>query len=80
MPHTFTKEIEIRETNYHQEPEVKEGDRYIDDSGRYCEVNHVRFIKYVYEDISQWEITITVYNRNELTQSEASHWEKQKNR
>lgn len=76
MPHTITKEIEIRETIYHQEPEIME--RYIDDSGRYCEVNHVRFIKYVWEDVSQWEITITVYDRNELTQSEASQWEKQK--
>ena len=76
MAKSLTKIIEIRETNYQQEPRVKKGDRYVDDNGVYCEVNDVRFMKYVWEDYSQWELTITTYNRNELTKKEAQEWGK----
>lgn len=72
MAHTFTNEIEIRETNLHQEPDIKAGDKYIDDYGCFCIVNSVTFVKYVWEDISQWIISITAYSRNELSADEIS--------
>ena len=74
MPFIYKETIEIRETNLHQEPDMKAGERYIDDMGRFCEVKEVRFIKYVWEDVSQWEIATEKYSRDELTESEMSKW------
>ena len=77
MPFTITREEEIEEHGYcQQKPVLVKGDRYIDDSGRYCEVENVRFVRYVWEDVALWEIRITVYNRDELTQAEVSTWVK----
>ena len=48
-----------------QEPSQKTGDTWIDEMGRKCVIDDVRFVKYVWEDVALWHIYITVYEKGE---------------
>ena len=66
MPFSYVNEVEIEERGMcQQEPIEKVGDKWIDDMGRLRVVDDVRFIKYVWEDVALWRITITVYEKGE---------------
>ena len=66
MPLSIVNEVEIEERGMcQQEPSEKVGDTWIDDLGRKCVVDDVRFVKYVWEDVALWRIYITVYEKGE---------------
>ena len=71
MPHTFVIEEEIEEHGFCQQmPLRKVGDQYIDCDGRLCIVNSVDFVRYVWEDVALWHITVTAYFSDEFTKNE----------
>ena len=66
MPFNIIKEETIEEHGMcQQEPSQKTGDTWIDEMGRKCVVDDVRFVKYVWEDVALWYIYITVYEKGE---------------
>lgn len=72
MPHTYVEEREIEERGFcQQEPCEKVGDQWIDSDGRLCVVDDVRFVKYVWEDVALWKVTITAYSDGEYRKDDA---------
>jgi len=68
MPHTYTIEEEVTERGMcQQEPTTSVGDMWYDNDHRLCVADDVRFIKYVWEDVALWSITVTAYSQDEIT-------------